>query len=303
MKILVTGVSGQLGYDVLREGNKRGFEMFGTGSVDLDITKRNQVHEYISAIKPEVIVHCAAYTAVDKAEDEIEKATDVNVTGTKYLAEAAKEVDAKFIYISTDYVYDGLGNQPYTEQDIPKPICKYGITKLAGEEAVSSLLDKYFIVRVSWVFGINGKNFVKTMLKLSETRDELNVVSDQFGSPTYTVDLAQLLMDMVSSNAYGIYHATNEGICTWSEFAEEIFKQTQKKVKVYSIKTDQFPTRAVRPKNSRLSKNKLVDNGFQLLPVWQDALSRYLIEIEKEEVDVFEKEKSVSDGRSRVYRR
>ncbi|MFJ9383222.1 dTDP-4-dehydrorhamnose reductase [Peribacillus sp. NPDC101481] len=282
MKILVTGVSGQLGFDVVREGNKYGFEMYGTGSKELDITNKENVCEYINKVKPDVIVHCAAYTAVDKAEDYKEDCYDVNTNGTKYLAEAAKQIDAKFIYISTDYVFDGLGDAPFNEADIPNPIGQYGITKFEGEMVVRSILEKYFIVRISWVFGLNGNNFIKTMLRLSETRDELNIVGDQFGSPTYTVDLSHLLLQMAQTEKYGIYHASNEGFCSWAEFSQEIFNQANKTVKVHSITTEEYPTRAIRPKNSRLSKQKLVDAGFNQLPTWENALSRYLVELEKE---------------------
>ncbi|MFF2286153.1 dTDP-4-dehydrorhamnose reductase [Peribacillus butanolivorans] len=282
MKILVTGVSGQLGFDVVREGNKQGFEIYGTGSKELDITNKENVCEYVNKLKPDVIVHCAAYTAVDKAEDYKEDCYDVNVNGTKYLAEAAKQIDAKFIYISTDYVFDGLGDAPFSEANIPNPIGQYGITKFEGEKVVRSILEKYFIVRISWVFGINGNNFIKTMLRLSETREELNVVGDQFGSPTYTVDLSCLLLEMVQTEKYGIYHASNEGFCSWAEFSQEIFNQANKTVKVHSITTEEYPTRAKRPINSRMSKQKLVDTGFNQLPTWEDALSRYLVELEKE---------------------
>ncbi|MFD6442163.1 dTDP-4-dehydrorhamnose reductase [Peribacillus sp. NPDC060186] len=282
MKILVTGVSGQLGFDVVREGNKCGFEMYGTGSKEMDITNKENICEYVNKVKPDVIVHCAAYTAVDKAEDYKEDCYDVNANGTKYLAEAAKQIDAKFIYISTDYVFDGLGDAPFTEANIPNPIGQYGITKFEGEMVVRSILEKYFIVRISWVFGLNGNNFIKTMLRLSETREELNVVGDQIGSPTYTVDLSRLLLQIVQTEKYGIYHASNEGFCSWAEFSQEIFNQANKTVKVHSITTEEYPTRAKRPKNSRMSKQKLVDNGFNQLPTWEDALSRYLVELENE---------------------
>jgi len=230
-------------------------------------------------MKPDVIIHSAAYTAVDQAEDDKERCYDVNVNGTKYLALAAKEVNAKFVYVSTDYVFDGKGEQPFTETDQPNPIGQYGRTKYEGEQVVQALLDKWYIVRISWVFGMNGKNFIKTMLSLSETRDELNVVGDQYGSPTYTVDLSRFLLDLVQTDQYGIYHASNEGFCSWAEFAQEIFKQSGKNVKVNGITTDQYPTKAVRPKNSRMSKDKLLKNGFAPLPSWQDALSRYLLEL------------------------
>ena len=282
MKILVTGYNGQLGYDVVLEGNKCGFQMIGTGSKDLDIRDEARVKEVVLEHKPDVIVHCAAYTAVDNAEDDQETCWDVNVNGTKYLAEAAKDIDAKFIYISTDYVFNGEGTEPFTEKDQVGPIGYYGLTKYEGEKIVQEVLDKYYIVRISWVFGINGNNFIKTMLRLAETRNELNVVGDQYGSPTYTYDLAKLLIDMAVAEKYGIYHASNEGFCNWAEFASEIFKVAEKEVKVNSITTDQYPTKAKRPKNSRMSKQKLVENGFNLLPAWQDALVRYVQESTKE---------------------
>lgn len=282
MKVLVTGYSGQLGHDVVSEGNNRGHEMYGTSSKDLDITDRQSVFTYVETLKPDVIIHCAAYTAVDQAEDDQKSCYEVNVMGTKNLAEASKAVDVKFVYISTDYVFDGQGNEPFTEMNKSNPVGYYGVTKLEGEKAVQSILDKWFIVRISWVFGINGNNFVKTMLRLSETRDELNVVGDQVGSPTYTLDLSRLLIDMMETESYGIYHASNEGFCSWAEFAEEIFKQSEKQVKVNAISTEEYPTRAVRPKNSRMSKNKLTDNGFEKLPSWQEAVSRYLAELTQE---------------------
>lgn len=282
MKILVTGYKGQLGYDVVSEGIKHGLEMFGTTSRDLDITQEQIVTSYIKDIKPDAIIHCAAYTAVDKAEDEQENCWNVNVNGTSYLAKAASEINAKFMYISTDYVFDGDGTAPFKETDTPNPIGYYGKTKYEGEKSVKELLDEWFIIRISWVFGINGNNFIKTMLRLSETRDLLNVVNDQFGSPTYTADLAKLLINMIQTEKYGIYHASNEGYCNWAEFANEIFHQAGKSVKVQGILTADYPTRAVRPKNSRMSKQKLTDMGFQALPNWQDALERYLKELEQE---------------------
>lgn len=278
MKILVTGYNGQLGYDVVREGQQRGINVIGIGRKELDITQEQAVYELIHQIKPDVIIHCAAYTAVDKAEDENEVCWNVNVEATKYLVTAAKQVNAKFMYISTDYVFDGQGINPFLVTDKPNPVGYYGITKYEGEKIVQSTLDKWHIVRISWVFGLNGNNFVKTMLRLAETYDSLNVVSDQIGSPTYTVDLARLLIDLVQSETFGIYHVSNEGFCSWAEFAEEIFKQAGRDVKVNGITTEEYPTRAIRPKNSRMSKQKLVDNGFQPLPKWQDALKRYLEE-------------------------
>ncbi|WP_269920192.1 dTDP-4-dehydrorhamnose reductase [Caldifermentibacillus hisashii] len=276
MKILVTGYTGQLGYDVVQHGLEKGLEMIGVGSKDLDITNKDNVSKYVKKINPDAIIHCAAYTAVDRAEDDKEACWNVNVEGTKNLAQAAKDIDAKFMYISTDYVFNGEGDIPFKEMDEPNPMGYYGLTKYEGEKVVQQLLDKWFIVRISWVFGINGHNFVKTMLRIAETRNEVNVVSDQIGSPTYTFDLARLLIDMIQTDKYGIYHASNEGFCSWSEFAEEIFKQANVNMRVNAITTEEYPTRAVRPKNSRMEKQKLIDNGFTPLPTWQDATKRYI---------------------------
>ncbi|WP_445505436.1 dTDP-4-dehydrorhamnose reductase [Niallia sp. 03091] len=282
MKILVTGYNGQLGYDVVLEGNRRNLQMIGTGSGELDIRDEKQVKEYVQILRPDVIIHCAAYTAVDNAEDDKETCWDVNVNGTKYLAEAAQDLDAKFIYISTDYVFNGEGNTPFVETDKAAPVGYYGLTKFEGEQIVQSILDKYYIVRISWVFGINGNNFIKTMLRIAETRNELSVVGDQFGSPTYTYDLARLLIDMALADKYGVYHASNEGFCNWAEFAKEIFKVAENSVIVNSITSEQYPTKAVRPKNSRMSKQKLVEKGFKPLPNWQDALIRYVQKLSEE---------------------
>ncbi|MBD1221402.1 dTDP-4-dehydrorhamnose reductase [Virgibacillus halodenitrificans] len=275
MKILVTGSTGQLGYDVVNEGIGNGFEMYGVGSKDLDITKENEVNNYIEKLEPDAIIHCAAYTAVDNAEDNKEACWQINVEGTKNLAEVAKKLNIRFLYISTDYVFNGEGNTPFNETDETAPINYYGLTKYEGEKIVQEI-TKSFIVRISWVFGINGSNFVRTMLRLAESKTELNVVGDQIGSPTYTHDLAKLLIEMIQSEKYGIYHATNDGFCSWAEFAKEIFNQSDKEVRVNSIPTEDFPTKAERPKNSRLSKSKLSQNGFTLLPRWQDSLRHYL---------------------------
>jgi dTDP-4-dehydrorhamnose reductase len=282
MKILVTGYTGQLGYDVVRYGLEAGFTMLGVGSKELDITEPEEVARYVKKVNPDAIIHCAAYTAVDKAEDDKNTCWNVNVEGTKNLVYAAKEANAKFMYISTDYVFNGEGEYPFKETDVSSPMCYYGLTKLQGEKVVEQLLDNWFIVRISWVFGINGNNFVKTMLRLAETRNELNVVGDQFGSPTYTLDLARLLIEMIQSDKYGTYHASNEGFCSWVDFASEIFRQAHKDIQVNSITTEEYPTRAVRPKNSRMSKQKLVDSGFGPLPKWQDAVRRYLDDLTKE---------------------
>lgn len=282
MTILVTGVNGQLGFDVVRKGTEIGLEILGIGRADLDLTKEVDVQQFITNLKPTAIIHCAAYTAVDKAEDDQEKCWNVNVNGTQFLASAAKSVGAKFLYISTDYVFEGKGENPFLETNKPNPVGTYGLTKYEGEKRVRSILDEHFIVRISWVFGVNGNNFIKTMLKLSETRNELNVVGDQIGSPTYTYDLAELLLDMIQTDKYGIYHASNEGYCSWAEFADEVFEQRNLNMKVNSISTEEYPTKALRPKNSRMSKERLQSNGFQSLPPWQDAVKRYLKELTDE---------------------
>ncbi|TWD92375.1 dTDP-4-dehydrorhamnose reductase [Neobacillus bataviensis] len=276
MKILVTGYTGQLGFDVVHEGLKRGLNMIGIGQKDLNITDESAVYEFVRDLNPDAIIHCAAYTSVDKAEDDQENCWNVNVNGTKFLAAAAKEIKAKFMFISTDYVFDGKGETPFVETETPNPVGYYGKTKYEAEKVVKSILSDWFIVRISWVFGLNGNNFVKTMLRLAESRNEMNVVGDQVGSPTNTFDLAHLLVDMIQTDKFGIYHATNEGFCSWAEFAKEIFHLSNKPVNVHAITTEEYPTRAVRPKNSRMSKQKLVDNGFTSLPTWQDSLSRYL---------------------------
>lgn len=282
MKVLVTGYTGQLGYDVVREGEKCGLSMIGIGRKELDITNETEVYEYVQKKNPDVIIHCAAYTAVDRAENDKETCWNVNVLGTKFIATAAKKVNAKLMYISTDYVFNGNGQVPFKEFDKPDPVGYYGLTKYEGEKIVRDLIEGHFIVRISWVFGINGKNFIKTMLRLSETHDKLNVVGDQYGSPTYTFDLARLLIDMIQTEKYGIYHAANEGYCTWAELATEIFQQTNRDVTVNPISTEEYPTCAVRPKNSRMSKQKLIDNKFDPLPKWQNALKHYLNELTRE---------------------
>lgn len=285
-KILVTGVKGQLGFDCVRELTKRGYtNVKGIDINDLDITDNKAVMKYILDYKPAVVMHNAAWTAVDKAEQIPEKVYQVNALGPKYIAEACKAVGAKMIHISTDYVFDGLGDKPF-ETDSPKNgLSVYGKTKAQGEEFVKSTLDKYFIVRITGAFGINGNNFVKTMLKLADMgKTELNVVCDQIGSVTYTPDLAKLLCDMIETEKYGIYHATNEGFISWYDFAVEIFKQARKNVKVNPVTTEEYlklvPNQARRPLNSRMSKKSLTDQGFELLPNWKDALSRYLKELE-----------------------
>lgn len=280
MKIIVTGVKGQLGFDVVRELKQRGYnDVLGIDIEDLDITNAKAVSSFFEKNKPEIIIHCAAYTAVDKAEDNQDLCYLVNVTGTKLLVDEAKKYDAKFVYISTDYIFDGEKESPYETDDSPNPKSVYGKSKYLGELETMKHA-KRFIVRISWVFGKNGFNFVKTMIRLGKEKSQLNVVNDQFGSPTYTYDLSRLLVDLVESEKYGIYHVTNEGVCTWFEFTKEIFKQTQISIPVHPILSSEYPTKATRPKNSCMSKSSLDQNGFNRLPDWKDALSRYLKEIE-----------------------
>lgn len=276
MRVLVTGVKGQLGYDVMRELEKRGHTGIGVDIEEMDITDAAKVEEVIKASDVETVIHCAAYTAVDAAEDNVDICRRINADGTENIARVCKELDLKMIYISTDYVFNGEGTRPWEPDDEREPLNVYGETKYEGELAVEKYLEKYYIVRIAWVFGVNGKNFIKTMLKLSETHSELNVVNDQIGSPTYTRDLAVLLADMAEREAYGRYHATNEGLCTWYDFAKEIFRQAGKEIVIHPVTSEQFPSKAKRPHNSRLNKDKLEENGFRRLPAWQDALGRYL---------------------------
>lgn len=271
MKVLVTGANGQLGYDVIKRLDSEGIDYLGTDRESLDITNKEQVTKVINDYSPDAVIHCAAYTAVDKAEDEKDLCYSVNVLGAKYVAEACKKIDAKMVYISTDYVFDGEGDEPFGVTDKPNPINYYGQTKYEGEVEVQKVLDKYFVVRISWVFGSNGKNFVKTMLRLGKEKDEISVVADQIGSPTYTYDLAKLLIEIIRTDKFGVYHATNEGYCSWYEFACEIFKQAGVTVKVNPIKTEDYPTKARRPKNSRLYKSPLIE-----LENWEDALNHYI---------------------------
>ena len=276
MRILVTGVKGQLGYDVVNELEKRGHTAIGVDIDEMDITDAEAVDRVITEADVEAVIHCAAYTAVDAAEDNLELCRKVNATGTENIAKVCKKLDLKMVYISTDYVFDGEGERPWEPDDRRDPLNAYGIGKYEGELAVEENREKYFIIRIAWVFGVNGKNFIKTMLKLGETRDEVSVVNDQIGSPTYTYDLARLIVDMVETEKYGRYHATNEGFCSWYEFACEIFRQAGMNVKVNPVTSDEFPAKAKRPHNSRMSKEKLSENGFERLPSWQDALKRYL---------------------------
>lgn len=281
MKVLVTGINGQLGYDVVLELKKRQFEVIETDRNNMDITNRENVEKFISKNHPDVVVHCAAWTAVDAAEEpeNFDKVRAVNVEGTRYIAEACKKINAKMIYISTDYVFDGQGTAPWQPDDKNyAPLNVYGQSKLDGELAVVDTLDKYFIVRIAWVFGENGKNFVDTMINVGKNHDEVKVVNDQIGTPTYTPDLARLLVDMLETEKYGYYHATNEGgFISWYDFTKEIYRQAGLDTKIIPVTTEEYGlSKAKRPFNSRLDKSKLIQNGFTPLPTWQDALSRYL---------------------------
>ncbi len=284
MKLLITGSKGQLGHDLINEAQKRGYETVGVDVEEMDICDDAAVNEVIKKEAPDTVIHCAAWTAVDAAEEaeNLEKVKAINADGTRNIARVCKEIGCKMLYISTDYVFDGQGSEPW------KPDCKdykplnvYGQSKLDGELAVSELLDKFFIVRIAWVFGLNGNNFIKTMLKLGKTHDTLRVVNDQIGTPTYTHDLARLLVDMAETGKYGYYHATNEGgYISWYDFAVEIFRQAKMDVNVIPVTTEEYgQSKAKRPFNSRLDKSKLVECGFMPLPTWQDALKRYLKEL------------------------
>ena len=277
MKVLVTGVKGQLGHDVMNELALRGIEGFGVDVEEMDITDRTACETVISQEKPDAVIHCAAYTAVDAAEDNLELCRKINAEGTRNIARVCKPMDIKMMYISTDYVFNGGGERPWEPDDHREPLNVYGLTKYEGEIAVEQNVQKYFIVRIAWVFGVNGKNFIKTMLRLGKEKGAVSVVDDQIGSPTYTYDLARLLVDMIQTDKYGRYHATNEGLCSWYEFACEIFRQAgMDEVKVTPVDSDGFPAKAKRPSNSRMSKEKLTENGFERLPSWQNALERYL---------------------------
>lgn len=279
MKILVTGVCGQLGHDVTEELLKNGIEAVPCDREDFDLTKKEETQNFILENKPDGVIHCAAYTAVDKAEDEEDLCRKINADGSLYIAESCEKIGAKMIYVSTDYVFGGDGEEPYEPCDTKNPQNVYGVTKLEGEKNALENCSKTFVVRTSWVYGINGGNFVKTMRRLAETKDELNVVADQIGSPTYTRDLAVLLVSMIQTEKYGVYHATNEGFMSWAEFAESIMKKSGLSTKINHIPTSEYPVKAKRPLNSRLSKKCLTDNGFDLLPAQDDALTRYIEEL------------------------
>lgn len=281
MKILITGSKGQLGHDLMNELEKRGIEYIGVDVEEMDITDADACRRVITGAAPDAVIHCAAYTAVDAAEDNVELCRKINAEGTKNIAEVCKDLDIKMMYISTDYVFNGEGTRPWEPDDHREPLNIYGLTKYEGEVYIERLVKKFFTVRIAWVFGVNGKNFIKTMLRLGKERGAVSVVDDQIGSPTYTYDLARLLVDMIQTEEYGRYHATNEGLCSWYEFACEIFRQAgMDEVKVTPVDSSQFPAKAKRPKNSRMDRSKLVEKGFTPLPTWQDALGRYLKEIE-----------------------
>lgn len=282
MKILVTGVKGQLGHDMVNELERRGMEALGVDIEEMDITDASSVERVIKDASPDAVIHCAAYTAVDAAEENEELCRRVNRDGPQNIANVCKELDIKMVYISTDYVFGGEGQHFWKPEDQCNPQSVYGKTKYEGELAVMNTLDKYFIVRIAWVFGINGKNFVRTMLNLSKSHDTVRVVNDQFGSPTYTFDLARLLADMVVTDKYGIYHATNEGTCSWYEFACAIFKEAGVQIDVVPVTTKEYAAKAKRPANSRMDNGKLAANGFEMLPAWQDALARYIAVLAKE---------------------
>ena len=276
MKVLITGASGQLGHDVAKTLTTRGVSFLGVSSKELDITDRDAVLRMFSTYRPDAVLHCAAYTKVDLAEDVAERCMRVNAEGTRNIALASREIGAKLLYVSTDYVFPGTGETPWETDDPTGPLNVYGKSKLAGEQAVRELLERYFIVRTSWVIGEHGNNFVKTMLRLAENRDRLRVVDDQIGSPTFTADLAPLLCSMIETEKYGVYHATNEGYCSWAELAEAVFRLAGKSVAVERVSTEAYGAKALRPKNSRLSKASLDAGGFTWLPMWEDALARYL---------------------------
>ena len=275
--ILVTGSTGQLGSDVVKELLKRGYSTLSPNRSEFNLCSEDSIRNYILNSNCEAIVHCAAYTQVDKAEDEKDLCIKINATATKHIAKCAKILDIPMIYISTDYVFDGTKDGEYTENDETNPINIYGESKLAGEKYVQEILDKYYIVRTSWVFNINGKNFIETMLRLSKANNQLSIVNDQIGSPTYTKDLSRLLVDMLETSKYGLYHATNEGYCSWYEFADTIFKLANINIDIKAINSNEYASRAKRPLNSKLSKDKLIEYGFKPLPHWEDALKDYLI--------------------------
>lgn len=280
-KVLVTGVKGQLGYDVMRELEKRKIAAVGADIGEFDLADKDATSAFVAGARPSAVVHCAAYTAVDRAEDEGEKAYAVNVLGSRHIARAAREAGAKLMYIGTDYVFDGEKEGAYDADDLKNPLGVYGKTKLRGEEECAKATDRLFIVRLSWVFGKNGNNFVRTMLRLSETREEISVVADQKGSPTYTPDAARIICDMIATEKFGAYNVSNEGVCSWHAFASEIMRMAGRETFIRPITAAEYPTRARRPQNSVFSKKELDMNGFARLPHWKDALERFLNEIKE----------------------
>lgn len=276
--VLVTGATGQLGSDIVKELNKKNIHNIGIGSADLDITDDEAVFNFFNSYKISFVIHCAAYTKVDMAEDEKDLNYEINVHGTSNIVAQCYKYNIPMMYFSTDYIFGGEGDKPFKEDDVANPLCEYANAKYQAEQEVKKL-DRYYIIRISWVFGKNGNNFVKTMIKLSETKTELNIVSDQIGSPTYTVDVAKSIVEMINSDKYGIYHLTNDGYVSWADFAREIFKKTNKNIKVNNVSTEEYNAKAKRPKNSRLDKSKYLSAGFMKMPTWQDALNRYLLEI------------------------
>lgn len=280
--IAVTGANGQLGFDVVKELSRRSIACKGIGRADLDITDKSAVLSYFYDLKPDAVIHCAAYNAVDKAETDVQGCNSVNIYGTENIAAACKKTNAKMMFFSSDYVFSGEKNGEYEVDDAKAPLSIYGKSKSDAEDRIAEIIDNYFILRISWAFGINGNNFVRTMLKLSETRSRINVVNDQIGSPTYTADLAKLVCNMIMTEKYGVYHAANEGFCSWAEFAKRIFELAGKKVVVNPVASSEYPAKARRPLNSKLSKRSLDASGFSRLPDWKNALERYIKETEQE---------------------
>ncbi|MDR6720354.1 dTDP-4-dehydrorhamnose reductase [Paenibacillus sp. 2003] len=279
MKVLVTGIGGQLGYDIFNSLQSEHTDIYGVDKSRLDLTEFVKVKDYIVKLRPDIVIHCAAYTNVDLAEEKEDFCRLINAEATANIADACREIDAKMVYFSTDYVFSGEGDKPHEVESATEPLSVYGRTKLAGEREVLDILEKYYIIRTSWSYGLNGNNFVKTMLRLGQSKSVVNVVKDQFGSPTYTKDLASLVIEMIKTDKYGVYHVTNEGYCSWAELAEAIFNGAGYATKVDPIHASDFPTLATRPRNSRLSKTRLDESGFSRLPTWQDALNRYLKEL------------------------
>jgi dTDP-4-dehydrorhamnose reductase len=280
MKVLITGAKGQLGQDIIRNLSEENIQFLGADIDDFDITDAVETHNYIKQYRPDTVIHCAAFTAVDAAEEKYDQCHKVNVVGTMNIVDVCKEINSKLVFISTDYVFDGQKNGEYTIHDITNPLSIYGKTKALAEQFVINNLSKYFIIRTSWVFGINGNNFVKTMIRLAEKQGSINVVCDQIGSPTYTRDLSNLIVEMISTERYGIYHATNDEYCSWAEFAKTIMELKGYSTSINEISSDEYPAKAHRPHNSRLSKESLIENKFSLLPTWKNALIRFLNELE-----------------------